>query len=230
MPRLEDMKVDAGTISRLFPAGVSVRIAMSPTGLDSLFPQEAVLVANANAGRRGEFAAGRAAARAALARLGAPPGPILRGPLRAPLWPEGFVGSITHCRGFACAVAARSRDLRSIGVDAEDAGPLEESLVRLVCAPDERDHFSRLPGPPAGHWAKLAFSAKEAFYKCLQPVTGDRPDFLDMSVRFSPAPDGDTGRYRIRLIRTGAAPAAPRMSGRWAVRGDRLYTGAALLD
>ena len=71
-----------------------------------LFPEEEALVAGAVTKRREEFAAGRNAARAALAGLGPPPCPLLRAGRRAPAWPQGIVGSITHCSGFCCAVVA----------------------------------------------------------------------------------------------------------------------------
>lgn len=96
----------ATDIARLFPAGVVVCVAEPAMYRAELFPEEAVAVASAVTKRREEFAAGRAAARRALAALGVPAAPLPRGERRAAVWPKGFVGSITHCAGFCAAAAA----------------------------------------------------------------------------------------------------------------------------
>ena len=67
--------------------------------------------------RQREFAAGRAAAHTAMANLGVPPQAILNGDDRAPIWPEGLTGSITHTRGCAIAIVARNSDVRALGID-----------------------------------------------------------------------------------------------------------------
>src|ERR1700761_3617241 len=75
----------------------------------TLFPDEEALLGRAVEKRRREFAAGRGCARRALAALGLPPAPLLPGEGGAPRWPDGVVGSITHCAGYAAAaVAARN--------------------------------------------------------------------------------------------------------------------------
>src|SRR5438067_1050128 len=63
-----------------------------------------------------EFRAGRAAARCALAALGVPGGPILPGPDRVPRFPEGIVGSISHCSSHVFAAVARKGDVGGLGV------------------------------------------------------------------------------------------------------------------
>ena len=81
-------------IEELLPAevaSVARRIDGEP---GELFPEEVVHLDKAIASRRREFAAGRACAREALAKLGLPPVPILRGEKREPLWPQGIVGSL----------------------------------------------------------------------------------------------------------------------------------------
>src|SRR5277367_2552834 len=59
--------------------------------------------------RRTEFLAGRACARSALRKLadGRADDAIPIGPDRAPVWPAGIVGAITHAHGFAAAAVAR---------------------------------------------------------------------------------------------------------------------------
>ncbi|NDZ87966.1 4'-phosphopantetheinyl transferase, partial [Streptomyces sp. SID10115] len=62
-----------------------------------LFPAEEAVVANAVDKRRKEFTTVRHCARTALARIGVPAAPILPGHRGAPGWPDGVVGSMTHC-------------------------------------------------------------------------------------------------------------------------------------
>lgn len=74
--------------------------------------------------RQREFATARSCARTALARLGVPPVPVLASPRGAPRWPAGVVGSITHCDGYRAAAVAYTRDVVSLGIDAEPDEPL----------------------------------------------------------------------------------------------------------
>ena len=57
-------------------------------------------------------------------------------------------------------------------IHAEEASPLNAEIVKLVCGVDELAHHSLLPDVGAPDWPKLAFSAKEAFYKLDNPITG----------------------------------------------------------
>jgi enterobactin synthetase component D len=77
-------------------------------------------VARAVLERRAEYVAGRhCAARAVGAILPTFTGDIFPGPDRAPSWPAGVVGAITHAHGFASAAAATTSRVRGVGIDAE---------------------------------------------------------------------------------------------------------------
>ena len=56
-----------------------------------------------------------------MAALGVRGDPVRRGADRAPQWPAGLVGSITHTVGYSAAVVARQGSLLSLGIDAESA-------------------------------------------------------------------------------------------------------------
>ena len=117
-----------------------------------------------------QFTAGRVCSRIALGRFGvAMTTPVLRGEDRAPIWPPGFVGSISHTDTWCAAAVARAEDVRSIGIDLEPATPLKESLWRRVCTAKERDWLHQLSAP--GLMGKILFSAKESVYKCQYPLT-----------------------------------------------------------
>src|SRR5438309_2203367 len=111
--------MDDRVLATLLPAETSVVIATPAMYRAALLPEEEAQVAQAVPKRREHFTAGRNAGRAALRQLGLAPSAILSDPRGAPLWPDGVVGSITHCEGFCCAVVARQTSVRSIGIDAE---------------------------------------------------------------------------------------------------------------
>lgn len=134
----------------------------------ALFASEAPAVARASASRRAEFTAGRAAARAALATLGLPDQAIPWAPDRAPVWPAGYCGSITHTGPLCLAVAAKLRDAASVGVDLELWGPMPGDTAAAVATPAE---CATLPDPPE-RAARRIFSAKEAAYKAQYRLSG----------------------------------------------------------
>ncbi|OIQ30619.1 MAG: phosphopantetheinyl transferase [Alphaproteobacteria bacterium MedPE-SWcel] len=148
----------------LLPEAVAIA-AEDPQGTPPApFAEEfACLSPNAVEKRRREFAAGRAAAHRAMRALNLTPAPILIGPKRAPVWPNGLVGSITHCR--SCALAALAPDHRflGLGLDVEEDTPLATDLWPSIASPQEQDWMTRQTDP--GQAGKLLFSAKEAAYK-----------------------------------------------------------------
>lgn len=149
---------------------------------EGLAPSEEVAMTRAIPARRREFAVGRAAARAALQEAGLSPCALPMGPDRAPVWPSGVCGSISHGGGMAAALAARTTDWASLGLDLEPAIPLEPDLADLVRAPGDADN-GVLPGFLA---AKLIFSVKEAAFKAQFPLTRLWLDHRDVSVSLSP--------------------------------------------
>lgn len=166
--------------------GPSVGIGVTdPTDSpDDLWADEAAALARAIPKRRAEFAAGRRAARAAMAMLGLPAAAIPQGADRAPIWPAGLTGSIAHC-DHAC-IAAVSTTHISLGIDIEPATPLESDLWDIICTAPERHWIACQPD--AGRAAKQIFSAKEAIYKAQYPITRRVIGFDAVTV--SIAPDG----------------------------------------
>jgi enterobactin synthetase component D / holo-[acyl-carrier protein] synthase len=204
-------------ISTLVPASASAEM-FSDAPESTMFSTEAAAVAGAVAERRREFGTVRHCARTALRQLGVPPVPILPGADRAPRWPAGVVGSMTHCAGYRAAVVARSRELGGVGIDAEPHAALPPDMLDLVLRDDERARLLRLAAAePGRHWDRIAFCAKEAVYKAWFPLTGRWLDFDDVSIdaRLD-------GTFEARLL--GAAPRD--LEGRWKV--DRGLILAAI--
>lgn len=135
--------------------------------------------------RVAEFAAGRECARLAMSALGVGAQAIPAQPDRRPRWPEGLLGSITHCAGFAAAAVARTGGLRSVGIDAEVVGALEQALWPRILGEGERRWLEEQPVAERPKWATVFFSAKEAWYKCQNPVTGWFLEFHEARVRIT---------------------------------------------
>jgi 4'-phosphopantetheinyl transferase EntD len=174
-------------LRELLPADVA-GFATSTAAGATLLPEERDASEGMGPARRAEFALGRTCARAALRRLGEPEHPILRGRARAPRWPEGITGSLSHTEGLCIAVVARLRDVRTLGVDVEARAPSHPRSLERIATADERDQLETLArSAPELDWAKLLFSAKEAVYKAQFPLAGIALGFQDVSLRFDPA-------------------------------------------
>lgn len=186
MPELSRLAAAARAI---LPAGVAVAAADPGT----LYPMLAgETLPTAVPARLREFSAGRHAARMALAALGSPVQPIPQGDDRAPIWPQGIAGSITHSRS-ACLAAVSQGG--GIGLDLEEETPLPEDLWSTILLPEEQLWVRSQPEP--GHAAKLIFSAKEAAYKAQYPVSLTLFGFESLSLHLSET--GFTARFQHRV-------------------------------
>lgn len=123
--------------------------------------------------RQAEFFFGRLAARQALHEAGWS-GQIGIGPLRAPGFPPGVVGSITHTGGWAAAAVLPAARFRGLGIDLEVAvdETLLASLEREIWDKHEGRLLRACPGLPMTVLGTLLFSAKESFYKALSAAAG----------------------------------------------------------
>jgi 4'-phosphopantetheinyl transferase EntD len=202
-------------LEQILPPAVAVAEMFGDDPAAALFPEEEAIIARAVPRRRREFATARACARAALARLGEPPVPILRDSHGAPQWPEGVVGSIAHCAGYRAAVVSRSHDVAAIGFDAERNEPLPDRVLDEIALARERARIARLAAAsPAVHWDRLLFCAKESVYKTWFPLTGRWLDFDTADVSIEAA----SGRFTARLLVPGLVVAGLPVSvlhGRW---------------
>ena len=155
--------------------GPSVAVALTDPRApeQGLFQEETAAIAQAVPKRRREFAAGRRAARAAMAKLGRPAQAVPMGPDRAPVWPQGIMGSIAHCDTVCMAALIDvTGEAQSVGLDVEPAVPLSPDLEHMICTETERGWLNTMPQEDRGLHAKQIFCAKEATYKALYPVTG----------------------------------------------------------
>lgn len=213
----------------LLPAGV---VAVETVGEEDpaayLLPAEEPLVARAVAKRRREVTNARTCARRALAELGRPATPILRGAKGEPLWPAGVVGSITHTTGYYAAAVADAGRMRSLGVDAEEHGELPDGVLTHVAFGPELARLAALrTADPGIWWDRLLFSAKESVYKAWFPLTGRWLGFEDADLTVS-----RDGTFAARILVDGGTsdggPPLTELTGRWLVANGLVLTAIAL--
>jgi len=217
------LRIEARATS-LFPGSVAVAVADPCAEIAAdLFHVEQSAIEGAVPSRRREFLAGRAAARLAQQALGLPPQRVLMGADRAPIWPEGLSGSISHAGGVCIAAVTVDPTIAALGLDIEDDAALPEELFDSVLHLHEQRWIDRRPDP--GRVARIFFSAKECAYKAQYPLSGRVFGFEFITV----VPDLDRGTFEARFTR----PVSPfshgsLLAGRFSV-GDGLIMTAITL-
>lgn len=151
----------------LFPAEVVTVVATEEMWEKPLIMAEEELIVTACTKRKREFRAGRNCAHAALDILGLPRQPILRDSNRAPCWPEGYQGSISHCKDLCLAACTSKNPIMSLGLDVEPLAPLSPEVEGYIYTSNELEYFHSLSRKLP---ERLVFSAKESLYKCLYPL------------------------------------------------------------
>jgi len=215
-------------LAGLFPAGAVVAELREPGDVSLLLPAEAECLGRAVPRRAREFAGGRECARRALAEFGVVGFPILVARDRQPVWPDPYAGSITHTNGLCAAVVAERRRYRGIGIDSEEAGEVHAALWPTICVPQEIAWLQSLPLRERAAAATVVFSAKEAYYKCQYPVTGERMNFHDLWIE--PCAWGaDAGTFGVHLQQLDGAPLRASMpaQGRYLLHESFASAGVA---
>ncbi|MCB0310622.1 MAG: 4'-phosphopantetheinyl transferase superfamily protein [Bdellovibrionales bacterium] len=131
-----------------------------------------------------QFRLGRGAAQRALQQIGITDHPpVLKDASRAPIWPQGIVGTISHTGGLAVAAVGFKHDYLGLGVDIEKIADSNrrlryKKLSLRVCHDDELNWIYELPSEEALRFTSL-FSAKETLFKALFPVCRSYIGFKD---------------------------------------------------
>ena len=216
-------------IADIVGPGVVARDAFDdPVGV-TLFPEEEAVIAKAVDKRRRQFTTVRHCAREALAELGIAPAPLVPGERGAPGWPDGVVGSMTHCEGYRAAVVALAGPVITVGIDAEPHGPLPDGVLGAVSLAQERVWLADLAERrPDVHWDRLLFSAKESVYKSWFPLTRKWLGFEDALITVDP----DAGTFEAKLLVPGPTVEDRELTGftgRWLVRGGLVATAITVV-
>jgi 4'-phosphopantetheinyl transferase EntD len=211
----------------LLPEFVMVEVATDDDWTGVLLPDEAAhLSPRAVEGRRREFTAGRVCARRALERVGIRGEPVLSAPSRAPIWPAGTVGSITHTKGYCAAAVAPVARLQAVGIDAERRTVLPGNIVPAILLPEEIAWCAQRPDEP--WWQAVHFSAKETVFKMWSPVMGTWLDFHDARLTLDVA----AGTFEAEILpeKLEESPGAPALfRGRFAVEPDLIRTAGHIV-
>lgn len=217
-------------LPRPLPGAVLVSCAFEPAQLGADDFQRAGVVPSASLlrsvpKRQAEYLAGRVCARAALQQLDGRDYVPATGDDRAPVWPADIRGSITHGKGWAAAVVARSSDCAGLGLDQESLLEHEraERLAGEILTPAE---LQRLDPARTALTVTLTFSLKESLFKALYPLVLKRfyfehAELLEWS---------DDGHARLRLLTDLSAQwhHGRELEGQFAVNGDQLLSLVAV--
>lgn len=183
--------------------------------------------------RKAEFIAGRYCAREALGQLGDKlDAAIGIGAHREPLWPPGFVGSITHTHGFASAVVGSRTRVRAVGIDSETwvAPAIVDEVERQVLTAGESyaDHQHLFES--RRHYLTLVFSAKESLYKCLFPLVNQFFGFHAAVISPQASGSATGGQFRYELLEDLNADFCKGYSGygSYSIRADFVHSAVVL--
>ena len=205
------------------PIGTIVTVAIpaggpSPEELSRLHPEERARTGDMGPFRLSTWAAGRRAMAEALRAIGGPRAPILSTDRDGPAMPAGFVGSISHKRDLAVALAARDEGWH-VGVDVETPGPSRLRIVDRVLTPDERDELMRRPEHERWPALLARFSLKESVYKALDPFVRRYVGFHEARVHIPDAAPGMFADATVQLDLTqGEGPFEVQASLRCGLR------------
>lgn len=214
-------------------AGVVMRSCQfDPTRLATDdFPRSAI-PAPANiqrsvAKRQTEYLAGRLCARdAVLALTGRAEVPAL-GEDRAPVWPPGITGTISHSHGLATALVASREHWRGLGLDLEEPLCADRALrlAEEILTPAELERLAGLSPEQQAERITLTFSIKESLFKALYPLVHKRFYFHDAELL---ACDDARARLRLLIDLSEEWPAGAELDG-WHCRfHDRLLSLVAI--
>lgn len=185
--------------------------------------QSGIAAVNGANKRQAEYLAGRLCARQALLQLtGAASVPAV-GADRAPCWPAGVVGSITHGDGWAAAVVASASDYQGLGLDVETwlSHERAERLAAQLLTSAELQRLEQLPESQRAAQISLSFSLKESLFKALYPLVQQRFYFHDAEVL-----SAADGRAELQLLRDLGPhwPAGSRCQGQFADLGAQVLS------
>lgn len=143
--------------------------------------------------RKRESEAVRALAREMLRRRGVLVMEIPKHADGFPLWPAGWVGSLSHSSGWCAAAVAQTSGARGIGVDVENPTRMKPPMWTHILTANERRGMEWFGAEEAAVRATAVFGAKEALFKTLSPLGRAVPGFLQVEIEW-----GGAGRFQAK--------------------------------
>ncbi|MFU9136465.1 4'-phosphopantetheinyl transferase family protein [Erwinia tasmaniensis] len=222
-----------GDISRTalpdFPALTLFQLGYSPevyhptlfTTLDIPFPARLQRAVNK---RQAEYLASRYLVRQALSHYGVERYILSNDAQRAPVWPAGIVGSLSHTRHCVSLLLASADCALLPGVDCEEVmqGKTAQELASTIVNDEERQLLeqSSLPFAMA---LTAAFSLKESLYKALFPSLRQFMHFSDAEIVFCSS-RAERVTLRLRKDFSPRFPAGCEFSGHTLTDGSHLLS------
>ena len=216
------MDLSAALLLQLgLPAFLSISSGALLVNTPALHAAELAATAAMAPRRLAEFAQGRWHARKALAQFGVLDACLPMATDRAPIWPQGFVGSISHVphdpqtdqAGWVIAVAARASDCAGLGVDIERIARLLPEHWGLFLSAREMAWLIGRPLAQRNTLAHSIWSAKEAAMKAVRQALDPQDVEIEIDtdartfVAICRYPNSARGRIDIRL--SGRLASAP---------------------
>lgn len=184
--------------------------------------EEEALIEGSIPKRRREFIAGRTAAKLALAAAGCPMPSISRlSGERAPVWPEGYTGSITHSDTLCYAIAATLDQYAAVGIDVERCGRISQRMWRLIYNQQEQQWIRNAENPEL--LSTLIFSCKEAVYKAVHTLHGIGLPFTSIDI----VPDGNA-EFSARVALAGEQTDEGLLRGRYIEKDSHVITAVGI--
>ena len=110
-----------------------------------------------------------------------------------PTWPNGLIGSMTHCNSYCAAAVAPSQVCNAIGIDAEPNRGVTPGVLDRIASSTKCEHVHYLRAlHPHISFDRLLFSSKESIYKAVFSNSGDSLRFKDVRVLANPNSNFDT--------------------------------------
>ena len=183
-------------LNTLFPKNVNSEISDLISDKVELLPAEATISQRYSPKRLREFTTGRVNARHLLERYNIQGYPLLPNADRAPIWPPGIIGSISHCNDRCGVIVTESKHYRSIGFDVENKRDFNYSARKFICTNEEEQWLLTQPESSRSQKLLLIFSIKESLYKCLYQADGIKLGFKNVSA----IPDDKTDSFLLNFV------------------------------
>nr|CBX81215.1 putative phosphopantetheinyl transferase [Erwinia amylovora ATCC BAA-2158] len=167
--------------------------------------------------RRAEYLVSRYGLQQALASLGIARFVLGNDENRAPIWPAGIAGSLSHTHQQVCALLTRDDNLL-LGIDCEQMMTLDTAsgMQSMLINQRERERLEQC-SLPFNHALTVVFSLKESLYKALYPRL---KQFMDFSAAEVMECYPDMQQVSLRLTQTFSAEMV----------AGRVFTGHAVLQ
>ncbi len=121
--------------------------------------------------RKIEYLLGRLCLKRCFEAFGEAPLLVAMGEDRSPIWPNSWVGSISHSKGQVVAVLGRSHQYAGLGIDLEALieNPSTALQTQICSDGSELENLKSALGLTEQQALTLIFSSKESLYKLIFP-------------------------------------------------------------